>query len=300
MRRRFVSSTIARPRPHGGVVKDRLPPFAGIDTIPRHEPAFTSLHRFTVVLHLGRCAEIVPRPRITVRSRSRKRPPMRGSKTSKCGSKVSGTAEFAIEKGKSLVAADRRPGRSEISANAGCPAPAATPRPCVRCGTTIRSVTEIQVADHATSLAAADDRRLIVAQGRREGILFYSPAGPLTAADLELLRAPADTLCLVACCRPSPLSIGDKWTPPSWAGQMLTDTEAASKSELTCTLESVADDKAKVDVDGHGRRARRPARRARSSCTGGTCSTSRPSASRGPSSNRPKSARSAPFRRESR
>ena len=70
----------------------------------------------------------------------------------------------------------------------------------------------------------------MVAQGRREGILFYSPLGPLTAADLELLRAPGDTLCLRrAACPRSRSSVGDKWTPPAWVGQMLTDTEAASK-----------------------------------------------------------------------
>ncbi len=49
-----IYSLPAAGAPH--IAKDRLPPFAGIDTIPRHEPAFTSLNRFAVVLHPGRCA----------------------------------------------------------------------------------------------------------------------------------------------------------------------------------------------------------------------------------------------------
>jgi len=163
--------------------------------------------------------------------------------------KVSGTAEFAIEKGKLLsqpiVAEAALKFRERWLPGSGRDAEA------------LRSlrhydalVTDIKVADHATRSQLSTDRRQIVAQGRSEGILFYSPAGPLTSADLELLRAPADTLCLVALLPPNPVSIGDKWTPPTWAGQMLTETEAASKSELTCTLESVADDKAKVAVTG--------------------------------------------------
>jgi hypothetical protein len=49
---------------------------------------------------------------------------------------------------------------------------------------------------------------------------------------------------------PKPVAVGEKWSPPTWAGQMLTDTEAAAKSDLTCTLESVADGQAKVKFDG--------------------------------------------------
>jgi hypothetical protein len=162
---------------------------------------------------------------------------------------VSGTAEFAIEKGQFLahpiVAEANLKFRERWLPGAGRDAEA------------LRSLrhydslaTEIKVADHATRSQLSADRRLMVAQGRSAGILFYSPLGRLTAADLELLRAPADTLCLVALLPPNPVSVGDQWTPPAWVGQMLTDTEAASKSELNCTLESVADDKAKVIVTG--------------------------------------------------
>jgi hypothetical protein len=163
--------------------------------------------------------------------------------------KVSGIAQFAIEKGQfsahPIVAEASLKFRERWLPGAGRDAEA------------LRSLrhydslnTEIKVADHATRSQLSAEHRLIVAQGRNEGILFYSPRGPLTATDLELLRAPADTLCLVALLPHRPVSIGDKWAAAAWVGQMLTDTEAAAKSEVTCALESIADDKAKVIVSG--------------------------------------------------
>src|SRR5262249_16291201 len=80
--------------------------------------------------------------------------------------------------------------------------------------------------------------------------LFYSPQGPLTALELELLRAPGDSVALLGLLPPKPVAVGDKWSPPAWAAQMLTDTEAVAKSDLTCVLESVTDGQAKVKFDG--------------------------------------------------
>ncbi|HXY36653.1 MAG TPA: hypothetical protein VEI07_20630 [Planctomycetaceae bacterium] len=163
--------------------------------------------------------------------------------------KVSGTAQFAIEKGQFLS--------QPITAQANLKFRERWLPGAGRDAEALRSLrhydalaTEIKVADRSTHSQLSSNRRLIVAQGRTEGIFFYSPLGLLTAADLELLRAPADTLCLVALLPANPVSLGDKWTPAAWVAQMLTDTEAASKSELTCTLESVADDKAKVSLTG--------------------------------------------------
>jgi hypothetical protein len=163
--------------------------------------------------------------------------------------KVSGTAEFAIEKGQFLA--------HPIAAQANLKFRERWLPGAGRDAEALRALrfydslaTEVKVADHATRSQLSADRRLMVAQGRSEGILFYSPLGLLTAADLELLRAPGDTLSLVALLPSTPMSVGDKWSPPAWVGQMLTDTEAAAKSELTCTLESVADDKARVTVSG--------------------------------------------------
>lgn len=162
---------------------------------------------------------------------------------------VSGTAEFALEKGQSLA--------HPIAAQATLKFRERPLPPAGRDAQALRALrhydsveAKIRVADHATAPQLGDKRRLLVAEGRRDGIFFYSPQGPLTALELELLRAPGDDLCLLALLPLKPVAIGEKWSPASWVGQMLTDTQTASKSELTCTLESVAKGLAKVRFEG--------------------------------------------------
>lgn len=108
----------------------------------------------------------------------------------------------------------------------------------------------IVVAKHATSTRLRDVRRRIVAQGRREGIVPYSPAGTLSGNELELLEVPGDSLALLSLLPPRPVRVGESWEPESWAGQMLTGTEAVLESSLTCKLESVTDDLARVSFNG--------------------------------------------------
>jgi hypothetical protein len=162
---------------------------------------------------------------------------------------VSGTAEFALEKGQALA--------HPISAQATLKYRERALPGAGRDAQALRALrhydsidAKIRVADHETTPQLADDRRLLVAEGRREGILFYSPQGPLTALQLELLRAPGDSLSLLGLLPPKPVTVGEKWSPPSWVGQMLTDTEAAAKSDLSCTLEAVDDGQAKVKFEG--------------------------------------------------
>jgi hypothetical protein len=162
---------------------------------------------------------------------------------------VSGMAEFAIEKNQSLA--------HPLSAQATLKYRERALPGSGREAQTLRALryydaidAKIRVADHETSPRLADNRRLLVAEGRRDGILFYSSQGPLTALELELLRAPGDSLGLLGLLPSKPVAAGEKWSPPSWAGQMLTDTEAAAKSDLSCTLESVTDGQAKVTFVG--------------------------------------------------
>lgn len=162
---------------------------------------------------------------------------------------VAGTAEFAVEKGKSLT--------HPITADAVLKYRERRLQGAGRDAQALRALrrydalqADIKVGGQLTSSRLSDDRRLIVAQGRREGIFFYSPDGLLTASQLDLLRAPGDSLCLLALLPPGAVDVGAKWSPPSWVAQMLTDTEAASKQDLVCSLDSVADGLAKINFSG--------------------------------------------------
>ncbi len=109
---------------------------------------------------------------------------------------------------------------------------------------------DIGVADQKTLLKLDDRLKLMVAQGRPEGIELYSLHGPLTNNEVELLRAPGDSLSLPALLPSKEIAVGDTWSPPSWAVQLFAGMEAVTTSELKCTLQSVDGDLAKIQLEG--------------------------------------------------
>ena len=109
----------------------------------------------------------------------------------------------------------------------------------------------IKVNERATTSHLSDSRRLVVAHGKSDGIVFYSPAGTMSHSDLTLLQSPADSLTVRALLPQNPVGIGDTWNPPTWCLQMMTGIEAVTKSELTCRLRSVQGQIASFGFDGH-------------------------------------------------
>ena len=99
-----------------------------------------------------------------------------------------------------------------------------------------------------SSLAKTDP--LIVAHGRREGILFYHPDAPMMRSELELLQMPGDSLAVLGFLPQTKVALGAKWAVENWAVQMLTGTEALLKSNVSCELESIKNDLARVRFDG--------------------------------------------------
>ena len=108
----------------------------------------------------------------------------------------------------------------------------------------------IKVNDQSTRMQLNPRRRMVVAHGKREGPLLYSPSGALNYEQLELLRTPGDSLSIQGLLPASEVEVGQEWHPPSWAIQMLTATDAVLKHELVCRLESVESAVAKVSFSG--------------------------------------------------
>jgi hypothetical protein len=67
---------------------------------------------------------------------------------------------------------------------------------------------------------------------------------------MELLTPPSDSLAILALLPRSEVEVGEEWTPPVWVGQLLSRFDAATKSALTCKLDSVQNDLAKVSFRG--------------------------------------------------
>lgn len=131
---------------------------------------------------------------------------------------------------------------------------------------TLRSVRLYRFASNDTEVASADapegaapkkstlklpeTRHLIVAQGRREGALLYSPTATLTYDQLDLLRTPCDSLPLLSLLPREEVAAGESWKPESWAVQMLCGIEAMTKGEITCKLEEADAATARVTFTG--------------------------------------------------
>jgi hypothetical protein len=109
---------------------------------------------------------------------------------------------------------------------------------------------KIEIGGETTSSRLRENRRRIVARGQRSGVTFYSPTGPLTYGELELLRTPGDSLAVIPLLPPKGMEVGETWSTDSWVIQTLTGTDAMVKGDLTCKLETVQAGVAKVTFQG--------------------------------------------------
>lgn len=109
---------------------------------------------------------------------------------------------------------------------------------------------EIVVESTRTATRLSEGLKLIVAQGRIDGVELYSLNGLLTSDELNLIRSPADSLALISLLPAKEVSVGDDWTVPGWVFQMLTSVDAVVKGDLTCTLDAVESGIARVKFQG--------------------------------------------------
>lgn len=108
----------------------------------------------------------------------------------------------------------------------------------------------VQIAEQVTTPKLRDSMRLIVAEGKPDGLRCFSPKAPLMSQELEVLDTPIDALTLLALLPNDPVEQGDTWKPASWVLQFITGIEAVEKSELTCKAEKVSEAEAVIKVEG--------------------------------------------------
>lgn len=113
---------------------------------------------------------------------------------------------------------------------------------------------KIQVGGQSSAPSLRQERTQIVARATRSGIVSYSPAGPLTSMEVELLPFPGDPLILAALLPDRDVSVGETWTPDAWVGPAIAGTEVALNQKTTCRLDRVRDGQAAVSftaqIDG--------------------------------------------------
>src|SRR5947208_626530 len=108
------------------------------------------------------------------------------------------------------------------------------------------------------------ERRLTVAQRPGDTILCYSPAGPLTREELELVSEHFDTLSLSGLLPGKAVAVGETWKVGNGAVQGLCSFEGLVSQDLTGTLESVQGGVVTVKVTGTAKRIELGAQAARS------------------------------------
>jgi hypothetical protein len=94
------------------------------------------------------------------------------------------------------------------------------------------------------------DRRLIVAQRTGEALFCYSPLGPLTRSDLEVVSEHFETLHLTGVLPAKEIAVGDSWKLESLTVQSLCLFDGLVSHDLTAKLREVAGGQAVIGVEG--------------------------------------------------
>jgi hypothetical protein len=96
---------------------------------------------------------------------------------------------------------------------------------------------------------------LLVAEGRDGEVFTFSPGGPLTRSELDLVQTSADPLLLGGLLPEAPVGLGETWPIGPLAARALTDYEALAANTLRGKLEALDADTATIRVAGSVRGA---------------------------------------------
>jgi hypothetical protein len=108
----------------------------------------------------------------------------------------------------------------------------------------------IKAGDSPSERTLRPERRLLVAQRQKDQLLVYHPSGPLTRRELELTSEHFDTLAVTGLLPGKAVAVGDTWKVPNAVVQALCAVEGMTEQDLTCKLEEVKDNVARVSVMG--------------------------------------------------
>lgn len=109
---------------------------------------------------------------------------------------------------------------------------------------------KIKIEDGEVLPQLRDERRLIVVDAQADQGLLFSPQGPLTREELDLLDVPANSVWLDALLPAKPVAIGEKWRHSERLLAALLGLDAVSQSDVTSELKTVDADNARFELSG--------------------------------------------------
>lgn len=95
-----------------------------------------------------------------------------------------------------------------------------------------------------------DDRRLVAVSATERNVTLFSPTGPLTREELDLIEIPACSLLVERLLPERPVSEGDEWQHSHDLMAGLLNLDAISECDVTSSLKELNDTAAQVELVG--------------------------------------------------
>jgi hypothetical protein len=92
---------------------------------------------------------------------------------------------------------------------------------------------ENTVANAGSSLQLSEELKQVVARYSDSDLLLFSPNGPLSPAEIDLLKMPCNTSAIHELLPLKPVQLNEKWTVRASALQPIVALEAVHKSDFT-------------------------------------------------------------------
>lgn len=115
----------------------------------------------------------------------------------------------------------------------------------------------INSAARPVSNAVRPEVSTLIAERREDGPYTFSPGGPLTRAELDIVQTPADPLILPGLLPREPVSVGSTWTIDDETARLLGEYEAVASSTLRGKVEAIDAATATLSIAGEVRGAAR-------------------------------------------
>lgn len=94
---------------------------------------------------------------------------------------------------------------------------------------------------------------LLVGDRREAGAVVWSPSGPLTRQELDLVQVPGEPLTLRGLLPEKAVAVGERWPVSEEAARNLSDYDAIAKNGLEAKLESLDEATARIRIGGEVR-----------------------------------------------
>jgi len=108
----------------------------------------------------------------------------------------------------------------------------------------------VKAGPERTDKVLRPENCLLVAQRPQDQLTCYCPTGPLTREELELTNEHFDTLALTGLLPGKAVAVGATWKVPNPVAQALCAFEGLINQDLTCKLEGVQGDEARIVISG--------------------------------------------------